>query len=172
MTGIVTKKLFSSLVLPATAVASVGVLCATIAILYHGHCDYDCELTFRTEEELRSLALEVQLQARLVKSLPPADIRALTVDFFDSTETDILEHFFDQGWLIRETNLLVDRWRNPLRLVAESTRQYKFISSGANGKDEEGQGDDIVYYFDPLEIWEQMDPEDFGQRDQYRGCGR
>jgi hypothetical protein len=94
---------------------------------------------------------------RVVKGSPPTDIRALVVDFFDPTDVDTRSYWHSRGWLVSQTNSLIDHWRNPLRLVAESPRHYQFISSGANGKDENGQGDDIVYDFDPLEVWEHMD---------------
>lgn len=51
-----------------------------------------------------------------------------------------------------ETGKFHDEWNNPVKLVVESPRKYTFISSGANGKDENGKGDDITYTFDPLEM--------------------
>ncbi|MHC4665742.1 MAG: hypothetical protein ACYS9T_07270 [Planctomycetota bacterium] len=50
-----------------------------------------------------------------------------------------------------------DLWDNPVKLVVVSTHHYKFISSGRNGIDEAGKGDDIVYEFDP---WEGAKPQD------------
>lgn len=39
-----------------------------------------------------------------------------------------------------------DGWRNPIRCVRVGTN-LKYLSSGPNGKDESGRGDDIVQFF-------------------------
>ena len=46
---------------------------------------------------------------------------------------------------------LVDYWNRPIVLVVNSPTEYKLISYGHNGKDDKGQGDDVVVTFNPTE---------------------
>ena len=49
-------------------------------------------------------------------------------------------------------DIIYDIWENPIRLKVKSPSRFTFISSGPNGRFEEGKGDDIQYTYDPHEM--------------------
>ncbi|MHC4665740.1 MAG: hypothetical protein ACYS9T_07260 [Planctomycetota bacterium] len=111
----------------------------------------------RTKNNLRSLALDVCAATRNSGEQPPADIdsvmRLLDRHFPGRLEyLNTTQRLFDPA-----TGSMVDSWGSPVRLVVMTPHEYRLISFGPNGKQESGEGDDIVYDFDP---WEGAKPED------------
>jgi len=105
-----------------------------------------------SESKMKNLASEIQGLAEINQDKVPTNITELIVWFL--SDPLLVECLKDDMYFKKlvETGKFHDEWNNPVKLVVESPRKYIFISSGANGKDENGKGDDITYAFDPLEM--------------------
>ena len=151
-------------------------VCALCAIPYTGHDNVDnATPTAHTQANFTFLADLIQMDLKLLRKQPPEDINSLP-EFVEqvlgeaisvenslpeSSKKAIREAISSEGgWLHPHTGSFLDGWGNPIRLVVESTHNYRFISFGPNGKDENGQGDDIVYDFDPLELRDINEPNE------------
>lgn len=107
----------------------------------------------RTFSGLYFMAANTMFAVSESREQPPKDMNEL-VKFINRQFPGLLEDPGVQEWLDPNTGSLVDAWNNPVKLVVESRNLYVFISPGPNGKDEDGQGDDITYSFNP---WEDLE---------------
>jgi hypothetical protein len=111
----------------------------------------------RTKNNLRSLALDVCAATHNSGEQPPAEIDSV-MRFLDRHFPGRLEYLnTTQRLFDPTTGSMVDSWGNPVKLVVMTPHEYRLISCGPNGKQESGDGDDIVYEFDP---WEGAKPQD------------
>ena len=150
------------------------VVCTLCAIPYTGHDNVDnTASTAHTQANFTFLADLIQRYLKLLRKQPPEDINSLP-EFYEqvlgeaisvenslpeSSKKAIREALSSEG-LRPHTGSFIDGWGNPIRLVVESTHNYRFISFGPNGRDEDGQGDDMVYDFDPLELRDVNEPNE------------
>ena len=50
--------------------------------------------------------------------------------------------------------LFKDYWGRPIHLIVNSSTEYKLISYGYNGRDNQGEKDDLILEFNPLKVGE------------------
>lgn len=160
-------------------------VCALCAIPYTGHDNVDnTASTAHTQANFTFLADLIQMNLKLLRKQPPEDINSVP-KFFELLsgeaialglakvlleDINSLPDFFRKAagktmpvegkWSGLQGGSFLDGWGNPIRLVVESPHNYRFISFGPNGKDENGRGDDIVYDFDPLELRDVNEPNE------------
>ena len=115
------------------------------------------ERRIRTRGNLRLVSVHVRLAVKWSGEEPPSEMRSL-MEFLQKHDS-LLAEWPDlyTRWLDWENKKLIDGWGNPVRLAVISPHHYRFISAGANGKDQDGRGDDIVHDFDPCEFYEGAD---------------
>ncbi|MHC4647839.1 MAG: hypothetical protein ACYTBJ_20445 [Planctomycetota bacterium] len=132
--------------------------CAACAALIAGfHARYrrdpDPYNMLMTSNELELLAGIIQSFVKQSGRQPPEDINSLPA-FIEEIQPGVVDIFANKGWLDPNNGWLVDYRRNPLRLVVDSPHRYRLISAGANGRYQNGKGDDIVHDFDPWQDYQ------------------
>jgi len=124
-----------------------------------------------TYSDMRSLIIEIQVYAEYSETPPPGDISSLP-DFFERIDPGLGKRSFFELFKSYEPNTgeFLDRWGNPIRLVVISPHHYRLVSRGKNGSDENGEGDDIVCDFDPLEYVRSKEPNEAQLKNDKHGC--
>jgi hypothetical protein len=104
-----------------------------------------------TRSNMHQFGLMVQFVAEESESQPPNNLKALLgyIEEFDAAYIRMMVE--SEIGIDPNAGSFFDPSGNPIKLVVNSPNDYVFISPGPNHKDENGQGDDIVYQFDPLE---------------------
>lgn len=113
--------------------------------------DQQTRWTARTLMMFEDLAIVTRTVADESKE-PPQEMDLL-LDYLQK-EFPLKEYIRSAEAFDPVSGALLDAWGNPTWLVVESPKLYKFVSAGPNGIDDGGQGDDIVYQFNPWEFSE------------------
>lgn len=99
-----------------------------------------------TINRLQALAHGIQRIVRYKNERPPKNIESLSEYLRSHMD------YRDFGWFEPNTGVIIDSWGTPVSLVVKTPEEYTFISAGSNRKNENGNGDDLVYTFDPFDL--------------------
>lgn len=104
---------------------------------------------------LRSLAIDIKIISDYTKESPPTDINSC-LKYIKSYYANYLRGDpIEEQWYDSHRDEIVDLWGSPIYLISKSPTEYAFISSGPNHIYENGKGDDIVFWFNPISIKEE-----------------
>lgn len=90
----------------------------------------------------------------LERETVPTDLCAIIEQLNEQVDPERLERMYWYSDVDIPSGVYADSWGTPIKLVVKSPRDYALVSFGANMKDDGGEGDDIVYSFNPLEFLE------------------
>ena len=98
-----------------------------------------------------NIAISIMIYAQDAADKPPQTIKAL-IKWLISRDNMILTIIDDIGIIKidHKTYQVLDPWGNEIVLIVVSPHNYILKSYGRNKIDDNGQGDDIIYSFDPL----------------------
>jgi hypothetical protein len=105
----------------------------------------------KTKKDLMDISLSVMFTVDDVNMEPPRSMSSL-LNWLDTYSPDWRLWCERQEYRFDPNNeKLLDRFGSPIELIVKSSKEYVFVSAGPNKKYDNGQGDDIVYSFNPYE---------------------
>jgi len=147
---------------PIVILLCVIYLIALVILLYPRWMEYEANLygiTHKmawTDAELKELAMLIQNYVDSYGKRPPQDAEEL-VDFFNVGGINYIKSI---SHILKDQtkSYVLDYFGNPINLVIKDKHHYVFISSGPDGRYEEGKGDDIICEFDPWKLVDANEP--------------
>jgi hypothetical protein len=117
---------------------------------FKNRAKHDCVIQL---SKLKDLALSTKIIVRDTGVMPPEKMLLYInyiKDYANSHSKEPLQALKDFYNYNSDIDTIVDIWNKPIMIIKETPERYAFISSGPNRVYENGKGDDIVYWFDPL----------------------
>ena len=105
---------------------------------------------------IQNIAFKIKMFAEDTKKEVPKDIEGIIKAFIESVDDEYSEESLRRidPKIDITKGIFHDVWGTPIQLSVRSPNDYIFISFGPNRRDDNGQGDDITYSFNPLEMLE------------------
>lgn len=104
-----------------------------------------------TVNDMRQAALSIQYFAEDTETEIPQQLDKLFQSLYDYEEFPVIFTCYNDPEELKK-GLWKDYWGRPISLIVNSSTEYKLISHGYNGQDDQGGKDDIVVSFNPLKI--------------------
>ena len=106
-----------------------------------------------TESDMRSLAMSIQMYVEDSGKEMPNQLDEIIRILIENDEVFLenLTHNLPEDAMQGD---FLDYWGRPIHLVVNSPSEYKLVSYGFNGKDDQGKQDDLVLVFNPQKVGE------------------